>query len=128
MRFDPPRDVEDFLERGRAALGALAACRGFLGGELARSVDEPQVWVLATRWIDVGSYRRALSAYDVKLYATPFMYGARDEVSGFEPVLQAEDGAVRRLDGALADDAPDTAIGDFGTRPRARRGGPCDRR
>lgn len=122
VRFDEPADVEDFIARGDAALGALAACPGFIGGEVARSTDEPHTWVLCTRWVNVGSYRRALSAYDVKLHATPFMYGARDEVSGFEPVLVAEGDGVRRIRGDLADDASRTGIGDFG--PRGHRGGP----
>ena len=123
VRFDEPADREDFLARGEAALAALAGCPGFAGGELARSTDEPATWVLATRWENVGSYRRALSAYEVKLHATPFMYGARDEVSGFEPVLAAgQDGVVRRAPGDLADDAASTAVGDFG--PRSRRAEP----
>ena len=118
VRFDEPADRDAFLSSGQAALAALAGCAGFVGGELARSTDDPQTWVLCTRWVNVGSYRRALSAYDVKLHATPFMYGARDEVSGFEPVLVAEPGEVRRFVGDLADDAGQTAVGDFGPRGR----------
>lgn len=126
VRFDEPDDREEFLARGELALGALAACAGFEGGELACSTDEPQTWVLCTRWANVGSYRRALSAYDVKLHATPFMYAARDEVSGFEPVLVAEPGAagVRRFEGDLADDAGSTHIGEFGPRGSGN-GGPA---
>lgn len=121
VRFDEPADRDEFLRRGELALAALAACAGFTGGELARSTDEPQTWVLCTRWVNVGSYRRALSAYDVKLHATPFMYGARDEVSGFEPVLVAEPDGVRRIEGDLADDAASTGIGDFGPRGHRNR-------
>lgn len=118
VRFDEPAEREAFVAQGELALGALSRCDGFLGGELARSTDEPRTWVLCTRWINVGSYRRALSAYDVKLHATPFMYLARDEVSGFEPVLSAADGQVHQVRGDLADDAAQTRIGDFGPRPR----------
>lgn len=124
VRFDEPQDTAAFLAQGELALGALAACDGFQGGELARSTDEPQTWVLCTRWSNVGSYRRALSAYDVKLHATPFMYQARDEVSGFEPVLAVVDGALHRVTGDLAPDSTTTAIGDFGSRaPRRPHGG-----
>ncbi|WP_153506271.1 antibiotic biosynthesis monooxygenase family protein [Cumulibacter manganitolerans] len=118
VRFAEPADREDFERRGAAALGAFAACPGFLGGELAHSTDEPITWVLCTRWRNVGSYRRALSAYDVKLHATPFLYAALDEPSGFEPVLEAGPDGVRRSASDLADDASTTGIGDFGTRPR----------
>lgn len=119
VRFDEPADTEQFIAQGELALGALSRCAGFVGGEIARSTDAPQTWVLCTRWENVGSYRRALSSYDVKLYATPFMYLARDENTGFEPVLTVESGEVRRVAGDLADDSTVTGIGDFG--PRSRR-------
>ena len=124
IRFDAPADKEAFIVQGELALGALSRCAGFLGGELARSTDEPQTWVLCTRWSNVGSYRRALSAYEVKLHATPFMYLARDEVSGFEPVLSASDGdsEVQRVVGDLADDSTSTRIGDFGSRSHRNHG------
>lgn len=120
IRFDEPDEPEAFTAQGELALGALGRCAGFEGGELARSTDEPRTWVLCTRWANVGSYRRALSAYDVKLHATPFMYQARDEVSGFEPVLSADAGTVRRVSGDLADDSSTTRIGDFGSRSTRR--------
>jgi hypothetical protein len=42
------------------------------------------LWVLETRWTNVGSYRRALSAYDVKLGAVPLLSRAIDEPSAYE--------------------------------------------
>lgn len=69
-----------------AALAALGARPGFESGELGRNVDDPELWVLVTRWVDVGSYRRALSSYDVKLAAVPTLSRALDEPSAYEPV------------------------------------------
>lgn len=63
---------------------ALAVCRGYVGGEIGRNVDDPELWVLTTRWADVGSYRRALSTYDVKLHAVPVLSRALDEPSAYE--------------------------------------------
>jgi hypothetical protein len=40
--------------------------------------------VMVTRWRDVGSYRRALSSYDVKVGAVPILSRAIDEPSAFE--------------------------------------------
>ena len=71
------------LERARAA---LAACAGYAGGELGRNVDDPELWVLSTRWENVGSYRRALSSYDVKLYAVATLGRAIEEPSAYERV------------------------------------------
>ena len=42
--------------------------------------------MLVTRWQDVGSYRRALSSYDVKVGAVPLLSRAIDEPSAYEPL------------------------------------------
>jgi quinol monooxygenase YgiN len=68
------------------AHAALADRPGYLDGDLGRNVDDPGLWVLVTRWQDVGSYRRALSAYEVKLTAVPVLSRAIEEPSAFEPV------------------------------------------
>lgn len=71
------------LER---ALEVLAARDGFEDGRLGRNVDEPDLWVMVTRWRDVGSYRRALSSYDVKMGAVQTLSRAIEEPSAFEPL------------------------------------------
>ncbi len=88
-RFDVAADdVDDFLARAREAVAALAARPGYRTGLVGRSVDAPEVWTLVTEWDGVGAYRRALSAYDVKLRATPVLALARDEPSAFETLLR----------------------------------------
>ena len=69
-----------------AAHGLLAARPGYVDGTVGRNVDDPSLWVLQTRWADVGSYRRALSAYDVKVGAVPLLSRALDEPSAYEVV------------------------------------------
>jgi len=68
------------------ALDALAERPGHLGGTIGRNVDDPELWMLSTRWEHVGAYRRALSAYDVKLRAVPLLSRALDEPSAYEVV------------------------------------------
>jgi quinol monooxygenase YgiN len=79
-----PSEVEEF----RGALGtahqALADRPGYVGGEIGRNVDDPELWVLTTRWENVGSYRRALSSYEVKLNAVPVLSRAVEEPSAYE--------------------------------------------
>lgn len=88
-------DVESFRADATAALRALSACRGFTDGDCGGSLDEDGVWILVTRWESVGAYRRALSSYDVKLYATPLLSRALPEASAFEVNLAATgDGGV----------------------------------
>ncbi|MBA2414344.1 MAG: antibiotic biosynthesis monooxygenase [Geodermatophilaceae bacterium] len=95
-RFDiPAEDAEDFLGQAREALAALGARAGFRSGRVGRSVDEPGVWTVLTEWEGVGAYRRALSAYDVKVRATPLLARARDEASAFETLLH--DDGVRAV-------------------------------
>ncbi len=85
----------DFAERARAALAALAARPGYLRGSLARSTDDPGSWLLLTEWENVGSYRRALGSYQVKLLATPLLASALDLPAGFEALVDiAQGGAV----------------------------------
>ena len=44
-----------------------------------RAADEPGLWALVTRWDGVGSYRRALSAAEVKIAGAPVWVHALDE-------------------------------------------------
>ena len=86
-RFRYPADRS---ERARADLGGcldrFAERAGFIAGSVGRAADDPSLWVLETRWEHVGAYRRALSAYDVKLGAVPLLSRALDEPSAFEVV------------------------------------------
>lgn len=80
----PLADGEAFRADLASARDALAACAGYAGGELGRNVDDPELWVLTTRWANVGSYRRALSSYDVKLRAVVVLSRAVEEPSAYE--------------------------------------------
>lgn len=88
-RFRVP-DEDDALARDgladrlASALEVLAAKPGYVDGAIGRNVDEPGLWLLTTRWADVGSYRRALSAYDVKVSVVPLLSQALDEPSAYE--------------------------------------------
>ncbi len=91
-------DQETFGERARAALGALAARPGYLRGSLSRAYDDPESWCLCTEWESVGAYRRALSAYDVKVTATPLLAQSLDEPSAYEELtLVGPGGEVRTV-------------------------------
>ena len=68
----------------------LARQRGYVDGAVGRNVDDPGLWVLSTRWRNVGSYRRALSSYDVKLHAVATLAKAIDEPSAYEIVAPGE--------------------------------------
>jgi hypothetical protein len=87
----PAQDAPSFRADAERARAVLAARPGFQDGTLGRSVDDPTLWVLVTRWESVGAYRRALSAYDVKVDAVPLLSRAIDEPGAFEIVEPGAD-------------------------------------
>ncbi len=89
-------DVEVFRDDVTAALELLAQRPGYVDGTVGRNVDDPALWVLQTRWQNVGSYRRALSTYDVKLGAVPLLSRAIDEPSAYEIVTGDRDTELNR--------------------------------
>ncbi len=99
-RFRAPADDVAFRADLERALAVLAAREGCEDGRLGRNVDEPDLWVMVTRWRDVGSYRRALSSYDVKMGAVQTLSRAIEEPSAFEPLDGELNTAVPRDLGA----------------------------
>lgn len=83
----PASESDEFADLAREALAALAGRPGCLEGRVSRSIDEPDLWVLSTRWETVGTYRRALSHPEVKIRAVPLMYRCIDEPTAFEDLL-----------------------------------------
>lgn len=108
----PESDGADFLQLASTALSVLRCRPGCRAARVGRAVDDPTLWMMQTEWESVGSYRRALSAYEVKLHAVPLMYRSVDEPSAFEVLLSDEgDGAVVRHPSALAADAGEVGLG-----------------
>jgi hypothetical protein len=90
-RFRVPEDeAVAFRSDLEAAHVLLAGRPGYVDGQAGRNLDDPSLWVLATRWENVGAYRRALSAYDVKVGAVPLLGRAVDEPSAYEVVRPGE--------------------------------------
>jgi antibiotic biosynthesis monooxygenase len=81
-----PAEEERFRGEVQAALEVLATRPGYLDGRVGRNLDDPALWVLVTTWDGVGSYRRALSSYDVKVGAVGLLSRAVDEPSAYEDV------------------------------------------
>ena len=79
------KDGEALAAAVAPLLAALSARPGFRDGELGRSADDPALWALITRWDGVGSYRRALSAAEVKITGAPVWVHAVDEPSVYLP-------------------------------------------
>ncbi|HET7326538.1 MAG TPA: antibiotic biosynthesis monooxygenase [Nocardioidaceae bacterium] len=85
FRVEPAEETA-FLADAEGALAALAARPGYLEGSIGRATDDPTLWVISMRWEGVGAYRRALSAYDVKVATVPLLSRAIDEPTAYEVV------------------------------------------
>jgi hypothetical protein len=84
-RFEIPLGQgADFRLELEGVRAVLAEAAGFLGGEVGQNLDEPTLWVLTTRWENVGSYRRALGSTRAKLEAIPILARAIDEAGAYE--------------------------------------------
>ena len=73
-----------FGERLQAAVDVLAKQQGFVAARTGRNVDDPELLALTLEFENIGSYRRALSPYDVKLTAVPLLSQAIDEPTAYE--------------------------------------------
>jgi hypothetical protein len=80
----PLGDVTNFEIQLNDALEALTDCPGYISGEFGQNLDEPTLWCLVTHWVNVGSYRRALSNNTVKMKAIPLLARAIDEPGAYE--------------------------------------------
>ncbi len=79
------RDVPALTTAATALLELLRQRPGFRDGALGRSADEPGLLALWTSWDGVGSYRRALSAAEVKIAGAPVWVHAVDEPGVYLP-------------------------------------------
>jgi len=73
----------------------LQARPGFEAATVGRATDDETLWVLVTAWADVGSFRRALSSFDVKVGAVPLLASALDEPTAFERLTVVDPVSMR---------------------------------
>lgn len=101
----PPEQADAFTEQVRAALDVLRGRPGFRRGTAGRSTDAADLWVVVTEWDSVGAFRRAVSAFDVRVAAVPVLATAIDDASAFETLLAASPDGLTAQVSDRADDA-----------------------
>lgn len=79
----PESSRDDFLAVAAPAVDLLQRQPGLNGLDLGVNLDDPQLWVLVTRWRDVGSYRRALGSTN-RVVLWPLLALAIDEPSAYD--------------------------------------------
>ena len=111
FRGDSPEDAATLVGRLREASALLSGYPGFVDVRVARAIDDGTLISVDLSWDTVGSYRRALSSYDVKLQVVPLLSQALDEPTAFETLhVRDRQGAVDAA-GALAADAGSVSLG-----------------
>jgi hypothetical protein len=102
----------DFIVDARAAIDVLTAQPGCISTSLGQATDDASLLVIRSEWVGVGAYRRALSAFDVKLHAVPLLSRAIDEPSAYELMLHWTPAGTVSAPSGLAQDAGSVALGE----------------
>lgn len=101
----PASQAATFLDQAGAAVDLLRRRPGFVGATIGRSTDDAELWLVATTWDDVGSFRRALSSFEVKVGAVPLLASAIDEPTAYERLVEADADGLRHRASDRATDA-----------------------
>ena len=105
------RDVAALMVQLRESISLLATKEGFVDARVSRAIDDGALITLELSWDTVGSYRRALSSYDVKVQVVPIMSQALDEPTAFEVLHVRDARGAADATGALAADAGTVSLG-----------------
>ena len=79
----PTGHAAEFRAQLERAIEVFAEREGFTFGDIGQNLDEPELWSLVTHWLNVGSYRRALSSTAVKMEVVPLLATAIDEPGAY---------------------------------------------
>lgn len=80
----PMSQSAEFGEKLERALHVFSEREGFTFGDFGHNLDDNQLWTLVTHWVNVGSYRRALSSTAIKMEVVPLLATAIDEPGAYE--------------------------------------------
>ena len=107
----PPEQRLTFLGAAETALATLGDQPGCRAVSLGQSTDEADLLLVRSEWDGIGAYRRALSAFDVKVHTVPLLSQALDEPSAFEVVWHRDPTGTTTAVSGLAADAGEVGLG-----------------
>ena len=97
------KDVESWLVEASSAIEILTQRPGFVDASVIRSADEPDQFLVLSQWVDVGSYRRALSSTESKMGVWPFLANMHDQSSAFETLIDADARGISQFDTSISE-------------------------
>lgn len=104
-------EAASFLRQSELWLTQLSEQPGWISGNIARSVDEVDHWLIQLTWQDAGSCRRGLSKSDLRPLAFELAKSAISTVSTFEPLISFNEGKISYQMSARAADADSFSLG-----------------
>lgn len=108
----PQVELVDWLEAAKVAIAPLAGRPGCQGVSIGLATDQVDLISVVSRWDGVGSYRRALSNFEVKMHSIPFLSTAIDEPSAFEVVFEQVGETFTEFEPGRAFDADEIGLGN----------------
>ena len=96
-------NVESWLIEVTQAIEILTQRVGFVDASVIRSADESEQFLVLSQWIDVGSYRRALSSTESKMGVWPFLANMHDQSSAFETLIEASSQGISQFDTSISE-------------------------
>ncbi|MFZ1411504.1 MAG: antibiotic biosynthesis monooxygenase family protein [Micropruina sp.] len=79
-----PERTDDFVARAQVAVDFMSARDGCQGVDFLRNLDDPDLWTITSRWVNVGSYRRAFNGFEAKMILVSLLSEAIDEPSAYD--------------------------------------------
>ncbi len=115
LRFALKQSAGDWLQEAERVLDLFSIQPGFQSAKAYLALDDDATGLLYLQFDSVGNYRRALSAYAIKVEATQFLSESIDEPSAFEVLLTYADGKKVHYQSEKTASSEEIALGDSAT-------------
>lgn len=112
LRFDINDSTETWLREAERALDLFGQQPGFQSAKACLALDDDSLGLVFLQFDSVGNYRRALSAYEIKVNATEFLSRALDEPSAYEVLIWLSDTEKAHFVSEKSSDAETIALGE----------------
>jgi hypothetical protein len=115
LRFEKLVSIEEWVREAERVIDLFSRKPGFQSAKAGLALDNDSTGLLFLSFDSVGSYRWALSAYDIKLEATTFLSAARDESSAFEILIDVTNGKKTRFQSEKTASIEEVSLGESAT-------------
>lgn len=112
LRFIIKDSLDAWLAEAERVLELFKQQSGFQSAKACLALDNDGLGLVLLQFDSVGNYRRALSAYEIKIAATEFLSRALDEPSAYEVLLALSVADTSHFISEKSPDAETIALGE----------------